>query len=161
MKSVILGSILLLVFGVVLFVAIPNGIWIPSRLPDGAISPAAWPRVVTIGLMFLGAVLIVQGLKQRKVSPAPTPVPPAADDLPGPVARLKIVAAVALLALYAWGLHVIGIVLSSALAFFLFALLYGERRLTILLPVAVLLPVGLYYFFTQVAHIPMPTGIFG
>ena len=54
----------------------------------------------------------------------------------------------------------LGIVISSMLALSGFALIYGERRLKIILPLSVLLPVGLYYFFVKIANIPMPLGLF-
>ncbi len=163
MKTAALGIVLIVVFAVVLFVAIPNGIWVPQSLPDGAISPAAWPSVVSTGLILLGMVLVAQGLFEVKaMQGAPRQRAARADDaLPAALAWGKIAGALMLLALYAWALHVLGIVLSSVIALPLFALLYGERRVVILAPLAILLPVGLYYFFTQVANIPMPTGIFG
>jgi hypothetical protein len=38
-------------------------------------------------------------------------------------------------------------------------LLAGERRATIIIPVAALLPVVLYLFFYKIANIPIPLGI--
>ena len=36
----------------------------------------------------------------------------------------------------------------------------GERRYRFFVPVAVLLPIVLYYFFTKIAAIPIPLGFF-
>ena len=54
----------------------------------------------------------------------------------------------------------LGMVLASVIAVIVFVLMCGERRYKIMLPVAMILPVGLYYFFLKVASIPMPLGIF-
>lgn len=163
MRNLILGVTLIAVFSVILFIAIPKGIWVPARLGPGAVSPAAWPRLITIGVMLLGLALIVQGtLQLRREGRLAKPARVTADDaLSLPLASAKVAAALALLVLYFWFLHVLGIVLTSMIALPLFSLLYGEKRLRVLIPIAVLLPVALYYFFTVVAHIPMPTGIFG
>jgi len=56
-------------------------------------------------------------------------------------------------------LEPLGIIISSALAIVSCSLMYGERRYKYLLPLAILLPIGLYLFFFKVASIPMPQGI--
>ena len=38
--------------------------------------------------------------------------------------------------------------------------LHGERRLAVLVPVSIGLPIALYLFFLKVANTPMPLGIF-
>ncbi len=41
-----------------------------------------------------------------------------------------------------------------------FTALHGETRIQYYVPVAILGPVALYYFFLKVALVPMPLGVF-
>ena len=63
--------------------------------------------------------------------------------------------------IYQQSIDSLGIVATSAVAILLMTTLSGYRNWKVIIPVAALLPVGLYYFFLKVAHIPMPLGIFG
>ena len=79
-----------------------------------------------------------------------------------PYSRSITMAVIAVINFYIYYLLIdwIGMVLASIIAVIVFVLKCGERRYKIMLPIAVLLPIGLYYFFLKVANIPMPLGIF-
>ena len=76
-----------------------------------------------------------------------------------PDAARRICLFLLLLGLYAGALNLLGFVVASMLALVGSLLLAGERRATIIIPVAALLPVVLYLFFYKIANIPIPLGI--
>ncbi len=160
-KSIILGVILMAAFGLVLGVVIPLGVQVPSSIKVAALAPDFWPRIVTVGIIVLGAVLTAGGVVRFRRHGASAATPPDAEEVRARrVAAAKITAAMALLLAYYALVPWLGIVVASIVALPAFAALYGERRWTVLVPLSVALPVAMYYFFTRVASIPMPLGIF-
>lgn len=151
------GSIVVLALLGIL-VAIPSGVVSPGEVDIAALSPAFWPRVVLIGLAIAGSIILFQGFF------------PGADtseesefqefSLPFPVVIAKLVIAITVLFSYYFAIDEIGIVLSSVITLLLLMLLGGERRGRMLLSVSILLPVLLFYFFTYVANVPLPLGMF-
>lgn len=161
-KSLILGGIVLVVFALVLWVAIPIGIWVPARVPIAANSPDFWPRVIAIGMLVLGAAEFGRGLvKLRRGTAAVSPPEPDLLAYPPAMAAARVAAAMALMLAYYYAVQWLGMLAASALAIVVFAGLYGERRPWLLVPVAVVLPAALYYFFVGLAHVPLPQGVFG
>ena len=56
-------------------------------------------------------------------------------------------------------LESLGFVLATAIALVVLMLFAGERRPQIVVPVAVGVPLALYFFFTKAASIPIPSGV--
>lgn len=160
LKTLVLGAVLITVSLLILFVAIPLGIWVPAHLRQGALSPAAWPRVVTIALLVLGVAMLVQGLRQRLADSARAAGMHEMSIRPRH-ARLKTAVAMGILVVYYELVRWLGIVVASALALPALSFLYGERRMGMLVALALILPAALYAFFVYVAKIPMPLGILG
>lgn len=162
LKDIFLGCLLTIGFGLVFWVLIPVAVPVPGSIKVAALSPDFWPKIITIGLAVMGLILTIQGLvrlfgeravKKRKKENATTLTKKRSTFLrPAGIGF-------GLLVYYAL-VEPLGIVVSSIMALLGFALIYGERRWKILIPVAVLLPIGLYYFFVKVANIPMPLGLF-
>ena len=153
LRKLVLGGLLIVGFGLMLGVLIPLAVSVPAGVKLAALSPDFWPRRIAGGLVVLGVLLAGQGIaglrrrsgRGRRFNRA----------------RLfRTGAAIAgLLAYYAL-VEPLGIVAASMVALPAFAWLYGERRTKVLAPLAVLLPLALYFFFTRLANIPMPLGIF-
>ena len=61
-------------------------------------------------------------------------------------------------ALY-FGLEPLGFVLTTAIGLAVLMLLAGEYRVYVVLPAAILVPLGLHVFFTKAASVPIPMGI--
>ena len=57
-------------------------------------------------------------------------------------------------------LEPLGFVAASMLAIIVLTVLGGERRAYVVLPVAILVPLGLYWFFTVAASVQIPMGYF-
>lgn len=160
-KDILLGAILVIGFSFMLLVFIPMGIDVPKGIRIAATAPDYWPKLISAVMVLLGLVLLSQGIRQilrdrRSHAGGKT----AADAPIRRSAFFRTAAALAGLPLYYLLVEPLGIVLSSMLALPFFAVIYGERRLKVLIPLALLLPAALYVFFTKVANIPMPLGIF-
>ena len=82
------------------------------------------------------------------------------ETLPLIKSILKIGTAIISLFVYYESVKILGMFTASILFFLVFTILYGDARYKIILPLAVILPLALSYFFTNVANVPMPQGIF-
>ena len=162
-KDILLGCLLAFGFGLVLWILIPTAVPVPKSIKVAALSPDYWPKIIAAGLAIMGLVLIVQGAIRlvKQQATAESGAPREATTAAGRRSVfLRTVGIMFGLLVYYQLVEPLGIVVSSMLAIMAFALLYGERRLKMLIPIAVLLPIGLYYFFVKVANIPMPLGLF-
>lgn len=162
LKDIFLGCLLTIGFSLVLWVLIPAAVPVPGSIKVAALSPDFWPEIIAIGLAVMGLILTIQGLarffgeravKKRKAENETAIIKTRTTFLRPAGIGLGLLVYYALV-------EPLGIIVSSILALLGFALTYGERRWKVLIPVAVLMPTGLYYFFVRVANIPMPLGLF-
>ena len=171
-ENIVLGTGLIVFFAYVLFVLIPAEIFIPAGIRIRALSPAFFPRIVSILMIGLGAGIVVQSLLQirsvRLMGGVPPAQPEADDqqdtstDLRLPVKIAKIGFASVLLFCYYWLIGIFGMMATSIVMMPAFSFLYGYRKWKLVLPLSVVLAVSLYYFFAKVAHISIPKGsLFG
>ncbi|MGI9384629.1 MAG: tripartite tricarboxylate transporter TctB family protein [Methyloligellaceae bacterium] len=155
----LIAGLVLLAFGVLgVAVLIPLGVDEPGKLQFAALSPSYWPRIICIALALLGAGIVASILLKARSGEADdgdgdTEVD-AAEATP-----LRALAAIVLLFVLYLVLEPLGFVLAGALALAAYMVLAGERRATIIGPVAVGVPLVLYLFFTKAAQVPIPAGI--
>jgi len=144
------------------FVVIPLGIDLPQNIKIRALSPDFWPRIVMAILAIAGAVIAVQGFLESRAADREDTAAGGDDTIEHPPVVLagRVVFALALLFVFYAGIFQLGIVVCSALIIVIFTLVLGQRQWRYILPLAVVLPLVLYFFFVQVAHVPMPLGIF-
>jgi hypothetical protein len=166
-KDLMLGIGIAVLGAVIMWGLIPWAVKIPNSVKIASLSPDFWPRILAGALMMFGLIMIGQALYRSKNTGAESQQPcEARQSVTSPepgrpsetTKMLRAGVAMAGMLIFYILLEPLGIVLSSIIFLPLFAMLYGERRWKRLGPVAVLLPVGLYYFFTLAAHKPMPTG---
>jgi putative tricarboxylic transport membrane protein len=161
----ILGALLIFISGLLLAVLIPLGVQVPKSNKVLALAPDFWINIIVWTTLALGVYILMKGIVRLRSDLDPDEVSAIEEETahryPFSRAVLGVLAAIAGLFVYLILIHWIGMVAASTIAFIGFVLLGGERRLRIALPLATLLPVGLYYFFLKVAGIPMPLGIFG
>lgn len=155
MRDLIIGLGTAGFFAVMWLAVIPTQIRVPSRVAVAALSPAFWPTTVAICGIVLG--LVIAGRAMANLSIDDDDEDP---DGSGEREEWRSLLSIGLMFGYLGLIHVIGIMAASIVSLIALALLFGRQRLIVLLPVAVLLPVGLYYFFTRVVLIPLPLGIF-
>ena len=143
-QDLCLGVGILLLALLALLVIIPAGVDPPANIKIRALAPGFWPNIVMLFMAFMGLIIAVQGfLDYRSASATEQPRP--ADQLAPAIATLRVVTA---------------IVAASMIAILAFTLLSGERRWRYVIPVSLVLPVLLYYFFTHVANVFIPLGLF-
>lgn len=142
-------AIVAAVFGYIVFV--PLWVYVPESVAGTTNSPAMMPKVYCVALGILGSIVAVRGLALLKTARG-TPAIANAD-------WRRVVATLALCAVYLLGIESIGLPLASALALAGAMVLFGERRPIMIATTAVVLPLLLWAFFVKVANVPMPDPI--
>ncbi len=146
------------------FGLIPRGIVVPEGDPIAALSPDFWPRTVTVVLGLSGGWMMFAAVGAWRRHSRSTPQRAADENGSGTVVAAGIIragAAVTVLFLYYWLIPLLGMLVSSMLALLCLLLLgAGRSRGWVLLAVALLLPALLWLFFSRVAQIPLPAGVF-
>lgn len=136
-------------FGLVLWlVVLPFGIDSPTEISHPALAPEFWPNIIAVVIMVSGVWLCF--------SRAEVPVTP-----PDRLTRWRRVGlAMGLLLAFYYTIPLLGMVLPGMLLMVAFMYFAGERRWPLMLLLAFGVPMGLYAFFTFVASIPIPLGMF-
>ena len=147
------GLIMVALALLMMFVLIPFGVVEPKKIKYAALSPSYYPRFVTYVLLALGAAISLRAVVFSRVHSDSNPV-----DI-RPDANHRYVWVFIILALYAATITWLGFIVTSAIALLATFWLAGERRLYLSVPIAVLLPLGLYFFFLKVASVPIPLGV--
>lgn len=149
----LVSAVLMLAFGAcVIWVLIPAGVAEPKKIKYAALSPSYYPRLVAVALMMLGAGVLLRTLTEARQNYQ------AAEDR-HPQATPRIVGFFLILLFFALTLKWLGFIVAATVAMFLALLLGGERRFWLTIPLAVLTPLLLYFFFLKIARIPIPLGI--
>ena len=177
-RDLIAGIGFIAIAALIILIGIPYGVQEPKKIKFVALSPSYYPRLVCYCLLFIGALLVATRLfkKLDKDSAADHPV----VDHPGvnhpvvnhPVVNhsgqssgtltkqlvsLTIIAVILLF--YYLSLESLGFIVSSSIVLLVLLLIAGERKPWAIALLPALLPVSIYWFFTHVANIPIPTGI--
>lgn len=156
-KSILVGIGIAVVFAVIAGIVIPGHIRVPAGVEVAALSPDFWPKVVAWGIVLLGLALAAQAWLALRRS-----IPVGSVDRPERAEEwLRAGAAISAMVVYYALIPYLGIVAASIPAYIAMASLMGARRWSVVVPIGVLLPVALYFFFVEVARIPLPLGIFG
>lgn len=152
------------------FVMIPVGIDSPNSVPFLALAPAFWPNIIMALLALLGLVLLIQGVITIRSDAAQNAImaqegADAQSDLSSADAHhaarpLMAITAIALLFVYYAALQFLGFVAASMLILPVYMLLAGVRNYLLIGLLSVGLPIGLYFFFTTVARVALPLGVF-
>lgn len=163
-KDIYLGVGLAAVFAVILLFVIPKAIVVPSNIKILSLRPDFWPMALCVTIIvFSLSLVVITCFENRNAERSPEkPEPYSKKTIHfGPAITKPLIVIGGLLAYY-YAVEPFGIILSSILALFGLAVLYGERKFTTLIPLAILLPIILYFFFSKVANVPLPTGfLFG
>lgn len=155
-QNTIAGALYLILGLFIVFILIPLGVDEPSNVQYPPLAPSYWPRIISFCLAALGvAILVRSGMRIAKGSA----VGEASDDPAEERIYWRAGVVIALgFTLYAV-LETLGFVLATTIALVILMLFAGERRVQIILPVALGVPLALYFFFTKAASIPIPSGI--
>ncbi len=158
-KDFYLGAGLAAVSAIFLFFVIPNAVVVPSNIKIISLRPDFWPAVLCIIIIVLSLLLLVTSyIKNRASSAIGKQEHLEEKTAPRAMAILKPLSVIGILLLYYFAIDFLGIILSSTAALLGLALLYGERNYKMLIPLAIVVPIVLYLFFSKVANVPLPIG---
>lgn len=146
------GMVMLLLGLAVILLLIPIGVDEPRRIKYAALSPSYYPRIIAICLSLLGLVITV-----RSVVAPPTDTAEESENRPDAFQRIAVVFGI-LLAM-ALVLTTLGFIVTTALALGAAIWFAGERNYVLIVSMAILIPLALYFFFLKVAGIPIPLGV--
>lgn len=151
----LISALLMLALGAcIIWILIPIGVAEPKKVKFAALSPSYYPRIVAMALMALGAGVLLRAVTDKNKNAN------ASDTTDRhPQATQRTFGFLVILLLFAVSLKWLGFIVASSIAMFLALLLGGERRFQFTIPLAILLPLLLYFFFLKVARIPIPLGI--
>ena len=150
-KDLIAGLSMVVLGALIIWVLIPNGVVEPRKVKYAALSPSYYPRIVAYALLALGLGVVWRSFVARAI--------PAEAENRHPHAGLRITAFLGILAGLALGLQWLGFIVACSIAALLGMWLAGEKRLWVSVPIALLLPLLLYFFFLKVARVPIPLGV--
>ena len=136
-----------------LFVLIPYGVEAPEDVEVLALDPRFWPNIIMVAMGIVGLSICVGVWLQRRNATSAEPTEPFDK-----IRAIKTLTALAGLFAYYFFLETAGFIIASSIAILGFMLLAGERRYVRMLLIAVLLPLGLYLFFTKMANVYLPLG---
>jgi len=157
--DVILGVFLTALAVLFWTVLIPYGVVVPKGATNLYLAPDFWIRILAGAMLIVGLLILLKGLRTKEVvsrDAIATNITRQTDRRTG---LIKLGGAIAIFAFYYGTIDILGVVAGSAAALFAASLLYGEKRFYVTVPLALLLPITLYFFFLKVASIPMPMGI--
>jgi uncharacterized membrane protein (UPF0136 family) len=133
--------------------AVPLGVVTPRSVKALPLSPAFLPLVLAVLVGLLGLVVAVQAMAG----------PGAPQEADGPVVLrgdwpLRAAAVFGVLGAYVWFSEWLGMLPLAIGATAILLAAGGERSVWRGLAVSLLLPLGVFLFFTQVAQVPLPPG---
>ena len=144
--NLVTGILMALFSGYMLYV-MPKQVKVPAY-DSGAPSPRIIPGICLVVILACSIVLIVQSLvfkKEKIVEFDWSKEKPA-------------ILLIALLCVYVFLIIKIGFILASAITFVILLYYSGERKPFIYI-FTIALAVGIYFLFTQVFHVSLPSGI--
>ncbi|MFP6737058.1 MAG: tripartite tricarboxylate transporter TctB family protein [Rhodospirillales bacterium] len=169
-RDIWIGGTAIAIAGFGWFVVIPIGVDVPSSVKILALSPDFWPRIIMGMMAACGLVVLAQGFLARQSDDNALQSEP--DDAAEPASADKIVhfetrgqfvrVAMAFAGLFAFYFAVpyIGVVIGAMIIILLSTRFLGVKSWLRAGLLAVIMPVALYFFFTEVAQIPIPLGLF-
>lgn len=146
--DIIMPGLLALFGAVILWQSLTSMVYF--NFDRGAPGPGFLPFWVSLGVLVLGIILVVQGVRARVTPDA---------EWPDAAGRRRIAIVVASIALFLLGLQVIGFTLSTILFLGGVSYFLGMRRLWILLPFAIAVAVGLHTLFGVWLRVSLPNGL--
>ncbi|MEO7116092.1 MAG: tripartite tricarboxylate transporter TctB family protein [Caldimonas sp.] len=128
------------------------------RIPGQNVGPALFPGSIAAALIVCGLILVVSGLRARRAAINATPWMQAPGWLRSPPHVLAFVVLVASNVFYLLAVDRLGFVITAFV--YLVALIWVLRvRLTLVLPVALVMTLLIHYAFYKLLRVPLPWGV--
>lgn len=154
-KTQKMGVVVFLFTMVTMFYLIPNQIMVPSTVKAFYMSPAFFPRMLTVILAVLALTLVFwprfseQGKGEEKDEETETKID-----------YKKVIICSLILFIYAFALiHLLGFITATIMVLAVLMLYAGNRNYRSIILVSILTPLILVLFFSKFVYVPFPTGI--
>lgn len=140
-------GVLLGLFSVLLYIVLIP--WQIADVKSAGVTPRFLPEALAVLLLVLSVCLFVNGYGKRNIAVQK-------NYSFAPKETALVIKSLLILSAYIIFLEVVGYLLTTIAALGLLMYMYGQRRVKILLPVTIGLPVAIYLFFTKVLQIVLP-----
>jgi len=163
-RDFVLGLVVCALALIILFGILPWAVKAPKVVPNLALSPTFWPRIILFSVAGLGALLAIRAyvdcMRQAQAGSdgGNTDTDPLVDTPPFDLSDLRVILAGLLMVAFCALLKPFGVVLPTMALLVAMILLHDRKHW----PMAILLTIAtvtvLYLFFRFVARVPVPLG---
>ena len=168
-RDILIGGAAITIAVLGWFLVIPSGVDVPSSVKILALSPDFWPRIIMGMMAICGGIVLAQGIVAPRADTGGLFTEAGEDITPDEPEEtvhfdthsqfIRIFAAFT--GLFAFYLLVpyLGVVTGAMILVLASTRILGVQSWLKCSLMAVTLPVLLYFFFTKIAHIPVPLGL--
>ena len=133
---------------------------LPKRTTTDAPGPHFFPYLITVSIIVLAVVLLFQGVRGLKDSGGLADLRPQRPSGNENFSIARAAAGLVLTGLYFFALSTFGFFWSTPVFFAALMWTSGERRPHILLALAIIVPMFLFFLFRDLFQLPLPRGSF-
>ena len=133
---------------------------LPKRTTTDAPGPHFFPYLITVSILALSAMLIFQGVRGLKGSGGLADLRPERPDSNENFSIVRAAAGLLITGFYFFALSTFGFFWSTPVFFAALMWVAGERRPLVLLGLAILVPMFLFFLFRDLFQLPLPRGSF-
>ena len=133
---------------------------LPKRTTTDAPGPHFFPYLITISILALSAMLIFQGVRGLKDSGGLVDLRPDRPSSNENFSISRAAAGLLITGLYFFALSTFGFFWSTPVFFAALMWVTGERRPLVLLGLAIVVPMFLFFLFRDLFQLPLPRGSF-
>ena len=133
---------------------------LPKRTTTDAPGPHFFPYLITVSIIALAVVLLFQGVRGLKDSNGLADLTPERPSANENFSIARAAAGLLITGLYFFALSMFGFFWSTPVFFAALMWTSGERRPHILLALAIIVPMFLFFLFRDLFQLPLPRGSF-
>ena len=133
---------------------------LPKRTATDAPGPHFFPYLITLSIFVLSCVLLIQGVRGLKCLSSLADLAPEGRSSNRDYSLSRAAAGLLLTGFYFAALPAFGFFWSTPVFFAALMRVTGERRPRVLLGLAIVVPLFLFFLFRDVFQLPLPRGSF-
>jgi hypothetical protein len=155
-REMLIAGVLIVAAIAFALIVIPLGVMRPTSVKHLPLSPVFLPYVLSLLVIVFAALHLLEAW----IAPDAIASPPSEDDATHPRWKLRVSVLFLCLAGYLLLPEMLGMLATSILVTIGLMALASERNPLILIGVGILMPTLVWLFFTEVAQVPLPGGLF-